>query len=317
MKILGIESTAHTFSAAIIENKKILSQEKSTIKLKQGLIPRELFNHHIKVAPTIIKKTIKKAGINLKELNAIAFSQGPGIGNALKVGAISARTLALKLRKPCIPVNHCIAHIVIGEMTTKVKDPVIVFVSGANTQIIIKEKNNYKILGETLDIGLGNLLDCFGRTINIGFPAGPKLDKAYFKGKKLVELPYTVKGMDLTFSGLLTAAQEKLKKEKKNDVIYSLLETAFSMLTEVTERALAHTNKNEVLLVGGVASSNALRKKMKEMCNARKAKLFIPKKEYCGDNAAMIALTALLKMKKYKKESTEIKPYQRIDEVKQ
>ena len=201
---------------------------------------------------------------------------------------------------------------------TKAKDPITCYASGANTQIIGLEKGKYRIFGETLDIGIGNFLDSFGREIKLGFPAGPKMDEMYFTGKNFIELPYTVKGMDTAFSGLLTAGKQKIGKFEEKDLVFSLMHTAFAMLTEVTERALAHTGKKELLLTGGVASSNALRKMMKEMCLQRKAKFFVPPREVCVDNGAMIAWQGLIEFRAGKKtrlSQSRILPKQRTDQV--
>jgi universal protein Kae1 len=318
---LGIESTAHTFGCGIVDSDlKVLSNEKHTYTTDEGgLIPRELAEHHFQYAKKVLNQALEKAEIELKDISLIAFSQGPGIGNALKVGACAGRALSLKLNKPLIGVNHCVAHIEAGKACTKSKDPIVVYASGANTQIIGFQKGKYRVFGETLDTGIGNLLDSFGREIGMGFPAGPKIDEKYFKGKKLIELPYLVKGMDLAFSGLLTAATRIKSKHSVEDLCYSLMHTSFAMITEVTERALAHTGKKEVLLTGGVACSKALQEMMKKMCEERKAELFVTPPALAIDNAGMIAIQGIIEFKAGNK--TEIKdsainPKFRTDDVK-
>jgi N6-L-threonylcarbamoyladenine synthase len=325
MKCLGIESTCHTFGVAIVDGKgKVLANEKSMLKTKKGgLIPRELAEHHYSIVGKIIEDALNKAKVKIKDIDLIAFSQGPGIGNALRVGATTARQLSLIHNIPFVGVNHCIAHIEIGRKKCKAKDPVMLYASGANTQIICYENNYYRVFGETLDTGIGNFLDTFGRKIGLGFPAGPKLSEMYYEGKKYVEMPYTVKGMDLAFSGLLTSAVNKYnkaeKEQEKKDIIYSTLHTAFAMLTEVTERALAHTEKKEVLLGGGVACSKPLQEMLEKMCKERGAKLFVPEKEFLVDNPAMIAWLGILMYSNGARMSinqSEIKPKQRTDDVK-
>lgn len=258
------------------------------------MIPRDLAEHHFKWAPKVLKRALQKAKIKIKDVDVISFSQGPGIGPALKVGAVTARTLALLHNKPLLGVNHPVAHIEIGKKLTGAKNPLIVYASGGNTQLIGYQKNCYRVYGETLDIGIGNLLDSFGRVIGIGFPAGPKIDKLYFKGKNLIELPYSIKGMDLVFSGILTVASKSAKKNAIPDMCYSLMHTSFAMLCEVTERALAQTGKKEVLLTGGVACSKALQKMMKEMCIERGVKLFVCPPQFSVDNGSMIGWTGIL-----------------------
>lgn len=293
---LGVESTAHTFSVGIADSRgKILANSLHALSTeKGGLIPRELSEHHLQHAEQVLGEALNEAGIGLEEVGVYAFAKGPGIGPALRVGAVAARALAVKYNKPLVACNHCVAHIEIGKLLTGCKNPIVVYVSGANTQIIGYESGYYRVFGETLDIGLGNLLDCFGRSIGIGFPAGPKIDKMYFEAKKLVELPYSVKGMDLVFSGLLTAAEERIGKFPEENLAYSVMHTAYAMLSEVSERALAHTEKKELLLVGGVAASRALKEMLSKMCSARKAKLFVPPMQYCTDNGAMIAWLGIL-----------------------
>lgn len=321
MNCLGIESTAHTFGASVVDhNCKILSNEKDTLTTESGgLIPRELAEHHYRVAPTIVQNALDKANCSMNDIDLIAFSQGPGIGNALRVGAITARQLSLMNKIPLVGVNHCVAHVEIGRKLCKAKDPVLLYASGANTQIICFENSYYRVFGETLDIGIGNFLDSFGRKLGLGFPAGPRLDEIYFQGKELIDLPYTVKGMDLAFSGLLTAGTNKIGKVNKEDLIYSCLHNAFGMLTEVTERALAHTEKKEVILGGGVGCSKALQEMVGKMCEERGAKLKVPPSGVMVDNGAMIAWTGIIMHNNghtTKVSESEILPKQRTDDVK-
>ncbi len=296
MIALGIESTAHTIGIGIVQDKKILANCKRQFKTKQGGIkPREAADFILENFKEVLEEALEKAKVEIKDIDVIGFAKGPGLGPCLDNGAVGARTLALEYKKPLIGVNHAIAHLEIGKLDTGAKNPIFVYASGANTQIIGYYKKKYRVYGETLDIGIGNMLDMYGRYLGLGFPAGPEIDKLYFQGKKYIQMPYTIKGMDLNFSGLLTSAQGK--KGTKEDLAYSVMHTAFAMLTEVTERALAHTGKKEVLVIGGVASSKALKEMMEKMCEERKAKAFFPKKEVCVDNGAMIAYLTLL-MKK-------------------
>lgn len=320
MICLALESTAHTFSAAVVDSDcNVLAHEKDTLVTEEGgLIPSELADHHFGCAEKVIFGALEKSGKSLEEIDLISYSIGPGIGNALRVGAIAARSLSLVHNTPLIGVNHCVAHIEIGRKKTPAKDCIAVYASGANTQIISFENGKYRIYGETLDIGLGNLLDSFGRKLGVGFPAGPVLDEWYFEGKEYCGLPYTVKGSDLVFSGLLTAAEGKIGKVDEKDLAYSLLHTAFAMLTEVTERALAHAEKKEVLLIGGVAASKALQEMLGKMCKERGAKLFVPEREFCVDQAMMIAWQGILEYKNGKRmglSESEIRPKERIEDV--
>ncbi len=320
MLCCGIEATAHTFGCGIVDEKcRILANEKDSHSTAEGgLIPRELAEHHLKSAKSVIENALEKAKIKLSEVDLISFSRGPGMGPALKVGAVAARTLSLLHNKPLLGVNHCVAHIEIGKKLCTSKDPLVVYVSGANTQIIGYESGRYRVYGETLDIGIGNLLDSFGRNLGLGFPAGPKIDEMYSKGKNYIELPYSVKGMDLIFSGLLTAAGQKIGRANKIDLSYSLMHTAFAMLTEVSERALAHTEKKGLLLTGGVAASRALQRMLSEMCKGQKCKFYITPREVAVDNGAMIAWQGLLEYNAGKRrglDETKVNQKFRTDQV--
>ena len=296
---LGLEGTAHTSGVGIVDSDcLILANEKHTFTTEEGgLIPRELADHHLEKFPGLIENALKKSKKEWKAIDCIAFSQEPGIGAPLTVTATAARTLALLHNKPLVGVNHCVAHIEIGKKMCSCKDPLVLYVSGGNSQIIGYESGRYRVYGETLDTGVVNLLDTFGRSLGIGFPAGPVIDKMYFEGKEYIDLPYSVKGMDLAFSGLLTAAKLKIEKVKKEDLAYSLMHTAFAMLLEVTERALAHTGKKELLITGGVAASKALQKMASEMCKEREVKLYICPQEVAQDNGVMVSWLGILMYK--------------------
>ncbi len=320
MICLGIESTAHTFGIGIVDSKgNILANEKSTFSTEKGGIhPRKAAEHHLLLWEFVLKRALKKAKLPLTKIDLIAFSQGPGLGACLRIGAVLARTLAILLKKPLIGVNHCIAHIEIGKLASGFKDPITLYVSGANTQILAFTSGKYRVFGETLDIGVGNFLDSFGRSINLGFPAGPIIDKLAKKGKKYIKLPYTLKGMDFAFSGLQTKLQQISKKHSKEDLCYSAQETAFSELVEATERAIAHINKKEVLLTGGVAANSRLQEMMKIMCKERKVKFSSVPLELAGDNGAMIAWQGILEYsvgKETKIKNSEIIQNWRTDDV--
>lgn len=318
--MLGIESTAHTFGVAILEDDKVLSNVNDAYTTeKGGMIPGKTADHHVDVCDNVYRSALKKAGKNPSDIDLIAFSQGPGIGHCLRVGAVFARSLSLVLKKPLIGVNHCIAHLEIGRIEGA-KDPILLYASGANTQVIAYDGGKYRIFGETLDIGVGNLLDTIGREMGLGFPAGPAIERLASKGKNYIELPYVVKGMDVSFGGLHTNLKKKLESQKfiKEDLCYSLQETIFAMLLEVSERALAHCDKKELMLGGGVACNSRLQEMARQMCKDRGAKCFIPERQFLVDNAAMIGLTGWLMYKAGTRmtiEESDIRPYERTDDV--
>lgn len=287
--ILGIESTAHTFGVGIVDKGKILSNVRNMYTTeKGGIIPVESAKHHNEVSESVFQEALMKAEINEKQITAIAISQAPGLAPCLLSGMRFAKKKALELNVPIVPVNHCVAHLEIGRITGA-KDPVLLYASGANTQIIAYAAGKYRVFGETLDIGIGNFIDNFARHCGMGFPGGPKIMEHAKKGK-YIEIPYSLKGMDVAFSGLLTNLKQKFDKgEKIEDLSYSLQETAFAMLIEAAERALAHTGKKELLLGGGVGCNTRLQEMCRIMCEERGCKFFVPENQYLVDNAAMIA----------------------------
>jgi len=319
--ILGIESTAHTFGIAVVKNRKILSNVRdSYVTEKGGIIPVEAAKHHEQLAEKIYQEALEKAGADEEEIEAIAFSQGPGLAPCLLVGLRFAKKLAEKLNVPLIPVNHCIAHLEIGKITGS-KDPVMLYVSGANTQIISYASGKYRIFGETLDMGVGNFIDTFARYAGLGFPGGKKIEELASKSKNYIELPYSIKGMDVAFSGMLTNLRQKLESgQKLEDLCFSLQETCFAMLVEASERALAHLKKKELLLGGGVACNSRLQEMCKIMCRERGAKFFVPDRSLLVDNAGMIAYLGEIMfkagIKKINFGNIDIKPRERTDEVK-
>ena len=292
MITLGIEGTAHTLGVGIADSDAgILANVLDMYRPPQGgLHPREAANHHADVVAPLVSKALEEAGLSPNDIDLISFSKGPGLGPCLRSAATAARALSCGLEVPIIGVNHCIAHIEIGRATTGCRDPALLYASGGNTQVIAFSNGRYRIFGETLDVGIGNMLDKLGRELGLGFYAGPTIEKLALEGDKLLDLPYSVKGMDVAFSGIMTAALALYKKgHRLEDIAYSVQETCFAMLAEVTERAMAHVGKDEVLLGGGVAQNTRLREMIAEMAHERGAEMFCPDRRFCMDNGAMIA----------------------------
>lgn len=320
MLCLGIESTAHTFSVAVMRDKEFLSQASDTFTTESGgMVPHHVAAHHEQLKDKLLEKALSEAKVKLDDIDLVSFSKGPGLPPCLRVGRDFAVSVARRINKPLIGVNHICAHLEIGRLVTKARDPVFVFVSGANTQIIAHEGGRYRVFGEALSVALGNALDKFGRIIGLGFPAGPKIEELAKKGRYL-ELPYVVKGMDVDFSGIITKAEMLYKKgASKEDLCYSLQETCFAMLAEVTERALAHCEKGEAVLIGGVAANKRFCEMLDSMCSARGAKFYPAPLKYCGDNASMIAWQGLLEYEVTKRSedigNVDFDPAWRVDEV--
>ncbi len=316
--IVGVECTAHTFGVGIVHKGKVLANVKDMFTTESGgIVPVKAAEHHREVADKIYAEALKKAGISENEINAIALSNAPGLAPCLLAGMNFAKKKARELGVKIIPVNHCIAHLEIGRSAGAV-DPVLLYVSGANTQIIAYASGKYRVFGETLDIGAGNFIDKFARFVGMGFPGGPKIEIAAKNGK-YIPLPYSIKGMDVSFSGMQTKLQQLYSLGSKvEDLSFSLQETAFAMLVEAAERALAHTGKKELVLGGGVACNSRLQEMCRVMCKERGAKFFCPEKEFLVDNGGMIAYTGEIMFKSgisEKAEKVDIKPRERTDDV--
>jgi len=299
---LGVESTADDFSIGIctFDGEILTNVTSAYIPAEGGIHPREAARHHSQAASRVLKEALENACIKLRNLSVIAFSQGPGLGPCLRTGATVARTLSFYLGVPLVGVNHCVAHIEIGKLKSGSVDPVTLYVSGGNTLVAAFDSGRYRVFGETLDIPLGNCLDVFAREAGLhqstDLPFGAIIERLAADGKRLISLPYAVKGMDMSFSGLLTAAASLLRTNqfRIEDLCYSLQETVFSMVTEVTERALAHTEKREVLLTGGVAANKRLESMIQTVAEDHGATFSGVPSQFAVDNGAMIAWTGVL-----------------------
>ncbi len=296
MIVLGIEGTAWNLSASLVNEEAVLSEVSAPyVPVEGGIHPREAAQHFASNIASVIRQVLRTTNPELIE--GIAFSQGPGLGPCLRIVATAARALSLRLGVPLVGVNHCIAHVEVERWKTNLKDPVTLYVSGANSQVLSYRHRRYRILGETLDIGIGNGIDKFARSAGLSHPGGPKVERLARTSSNYIPMPYVVKGMDFSFSGLVTAAQQTLSSAPIEDVCFSLQETAFSMLVEVTERALSQTKKTELLLAGGVGANKRLQEMLAIMCEERGARFFRPQAAYLQDNGTMIAYTGLLMLR--------------------
>jgi N6-L-threonylcarbamoyladenine synthase len=296
--VLGVESTAHTFSISVVSSDgMILSNAKSVYKPPEGsgIHPFEASQSHLLAAPGVLSEAVRASGVPLGDISAVAYSMGPGLGPCLRVGGVVARTLASSLGVPLVPVNHAVGHIELGCLLTGATDPVVLLVSGGHTMIIAYSGRRWRVLGESLDLTLGQLLDQFGRHHGLSSPCGRAVEVAASSSSTYLKLPYTVKGNDVSFSGMLTASKSLLDGGRTfEDVSYSIQETAFAMVTEVTERALAFTGKKEVMIVGGVAANLRLAGMMTDMARRHSAMVTMTPLAYSGDCGAQIAWTGWL-----------------------
>lgn len=304
--VLGIESTAHTFSIGWVDGLGVPGKSVSAFvrPVEGGIHPREAADHHAEHAGRILRELLDNE-VDVSEVKAIAYSQGPGLGPCLRIGASVARSLATQMDVPLVGVNHCVAHIEVGRERCDCDDPVLLYASGGNTQVIARLDGRYRVLGETLDIGIGNMLDKFAREQGIPFPGGPKIEKLALEwlsenpnpSLEGLELPYAVQGMDLAFSGILNAALNLVEKGVPLPAVcWSLQEHTFAACVEVAERAMAHAGKSELLLGGGVACNERLRNMCELMSLSRGATSHVPEKFLCIDNGSMIATLGRLQL---------------------
>jgi len=299
---LGVEGTAHTLGMGVVDSEgRVLANAKHSYipPSGMGIHPRDASQHHSEFAGKVLDEALSNARIDASDIDLVAFSMGPGMGPCLRTAATIARVLSKYLRIQLVGVNHILAHIEIARLATGTLDPVVLNVSGGTTQIVVFEKGRYRVFGETLDIAVGNAFDVFARESGIHDPSnpwpGPKFVETAERGRQYVELPYLVKGMDVAFSGLVTQALRYLKEGYKvEDLCYSLQETALAMLTEVTERAMAHTEKNVLLLTGGSARNRRLQEMLQIMTRERGGEVRVVPAEFATDNGAMIAWTGVL-----------------------
>ncbi|WVQ67571.1 tRNA N6-adenosine threonylcarbamoyltransferase [Kwoniella botswanensis] len=319
---LGIEGSANKLGCGVISHSP--SPSKRTTKVTvlsnvrhtyitppgEGFLPSDTARHHRDWIVRVIEEAVRKAGVRWSELDCIAFTKGPGMGTPLQVGALVARTLSLLHGIPLIGVNHCVGHIEMGRQITSSHNPIVLYVSGGNTQVIAYSQQRYRIFGETLDIAIGNCLDRFARVIGLRNDPSPgyNIEVEAKKGRKLVSLPYGTKGMDVSLAGILHSVESYTKDKKyiswdqpaSEDVItaydlcYSLQETAFAMLVEITERAMAHVGARDVLIVGGVGCNLRLQEMMGIMASERNGRVFATDQSFCIDNGIMIAQAGLL-----------------------
>ncbi len=317
--ILGLEGTAHTAGVAVIKGREVIVNESATYFPPQGGIhPREAAIFLAKEFPILIDKVFKRLPFKIDKIDGIAFSQGPGLGPCLRTTATVARAISLRLNIPLLGVNHCIAHVELGRTVTPVDDPLVLYVSGGNTQLITFLNGRYRVLGETLDIAIGNALDTLGREMNLPHPGGPHIEKQAQSGNKLLTLPYTIKGMSFSFSGMVTAAKKLLHDHSIPDVCYSFQEYTFAILAEATERALSCTKKPSVLLTGGVAANAHLQTIIQKVAQEQDTSFQAVPRNLAGDNGVMIAFagTHLFNTGKILSvEDSQVKPRWRTDQV--
>lgn len=331
---LGIGIIRHEASSPLSHNTgaEVLSNIRDTYITPpgEGFLPRDTARHHRNWIVRLVKQALDESGLSFSEIDVICFTRGPGMGAPLNAVVVVARTLSQLYDIPMVGVNHCIGHIEMGREITGASNPVVLYVSGGNTQVIAYSKQKYRIFGETLDIAIGNCLDRFARLLKISNDPNPgyNIEQLARKGltspDKFLQLPYTVKGMDVSMSGILeyienVAKNDRAGKYSPQDLCFSLQECLFSMLVEITERAMAHVDSNQVLIVGGVGCNERLQEMMEIMVRDRNGHIYATDERFCIDNGIMIAHAGLLSFRtgEYVKDFRETVCLQRFrtDEV--
>lgn len=323
---IGLEGSANKLGVGIIKHylgplsetnrAEVLANVRDTYITPpgEGFQPRDTARHHKNWAVRLIKRALADAKVSPRDIDCVCFTQGPGMGAPLQSTVLAARAISLLWGKPLVGVNHCVGHIEMGREITGADNPVVLYVSGGNTQVIAYSHHRYRIFGETLDIAVGNCLDRFARTLRISNAPSPgyNIEQMAKQGKNYVPLPYTVKGMDLSMSGILAYIDEIANdlltgKNTKNtraedgsritpeDLCFSLQETLYAMLVEITERAMAHVGSSQVLIVGGVGSNERLQQMMELMVRDRGGSIYATDERFCIDNGIMIAHAGLLR----------------------
>ncbi|XP_076350944.1 putative tRNA N6-adenosine threonylcarbamoyltransferase Tcs3 [Tachypleus tridentatus] len=326
--VIGFEGSANKLGIGIVKDGKVLSNPRVTFITPpgEGFLPRDTAKHHQAHVLDVLEKALLEANMKPSDIDVVCYTKGPGMGAPLVSVAVVARTVAQLWNKPIIGVNHCIGHIEMGRAITGAENPTVLYVSGGNTQVIAYSQKRYRIFGETVDIAVGNCLDRFARVLKLSNDPSPgyNIEQMAKRGKILIPLPYVVKGMDVSFSGLLSYIEDRAEsllgsgKYTKEDLCFSLQETVFAMLVETTERAMAHCGSKEVLIVGGVGCNVRLQDMMEKMAKERGATLFATDERFCIDNGAMIAQAGLemyLSGQRTKWEETTCTQRFRTDEV--
>ena len=334
MLILGIETSCDETGVAIYDSEKGLLGHKlySQIKLHAkygGVVPELASRDHINYIIPLINDLLKDCKINIQNIEAIAYTSGPGLSGALLVGSSVAESLACALGIRSIPIHHLEGHLLAPMLEDrKPKFPFIaLLVSGGHSQLIhVKELGSYKIIGDTLDDAAGEAFDKTAQLLGLGYPGGAALSKLAEKGLKHFELPRPLlhsNGLDFSFSGLKTAVlylvrkQKKLTKEIKADIAYAFEDSITDVLVKKTIQALKQEGLKRVIISGGVGANKTLREKIIAECNQNEFEYFFPDLTFCTDNGAMIALAGSLRLNMRPKEnySFSVKPRWKLTEI--
>lgn len=324
MKILAIESSCDETAAAIIEDEHIILSNVVATQIdvhKQygGVIPEIASRIHIENISMVIDECIRKSGVTMDEIDAVAFTQGPGLIGSLHVGVQAAKTLAWTHHKPLVPVHHIAGHIYANRLVSELHFPLLALVvSGGHTELVyMKDEGSFEILGTTQDDAIGEAFDKVGRVLGLPYPGGVAIDKLSKSGKNIYKLPKPKpeKELDFSFSGLKSGVLQFIKRMERNgetfkpeDLACSFQETAISTLLERADKALARYEVKQFVLAGGVAANSCLRKHVMEDLQVKypNVECIIPPLACCTDNAAMIGVAGSVAYRLGKRADNEV-----------
>ena len=306
--ILGIESSCDETAAAVVKNGRevlsnIIASQVDLHTIYGGVVPEIASRKHIENINPVVREALKKAGKTFDDISAIAVTYGPGLVGALLVGVAQAKALAYALKKPCIGIHHIEGHVAANYIENKELEPpfLCLIVSGGHTQIVmVKDYTEYDIIGKTRDDAAGEAFDKVARSIGLGYPGGPKIDKKAKEGDPMaITFPKAkVEGSiyDFSFSGIKSAVlnyqnKKKMLGEEVNtaDLAASFQKAVVDVLVEHTILAAKNLGVKKVCMAGGVAANTSLRENMQTACENEGIKLYYPSNILCTDNAAMIA----------------------------
>jgi N6-L-threonylcarbamoyladenine synthase len=318
--ILAIESSCDETSASVCRDGKILSNFIANQKVHEkygGVVPELASRAHMQNIVPVVEVALQQANISLQEIDAVAFTQAPGLIGSLLVGSQFAKSLALALNKPLISVHHMQAHVMANLIPTDSDDPkdqkpnfpfLCLTVSGGHTQIVlVNSPSDMKVIGETLDDAAGEAFDKSAKLLGLPYPGGPLIDQ-YAKIGKPNRFNFAepqIEALDFSFSGLKTSILYFLQKETKADTDFiknnlpdicaSIQHRIVSILLKKLKLAALQTGIKDLCIAGGVSANSGLRQSFQQLCNQNKWRAFIPAFQYCTDNAAMIAITGYYK----------------------
>ncbi len=305
MYILGIESSCDETSASIVKNgtteiATVISSQIDIHKSYGGVVPEIASREHVKNITIVLEECLEKANMTMEQVDAIAITYGPGLIGSLLVGLEAAKTLSFIYNKPLIPVHHIAGHIYANSLVKELEFPLLaVVVSGGHTELIEMPKHyRFNKLGGTLDDAIGECYDKVARVIGLEYPGGPKIDKLATIGKSTYKLPVPLKddSYNFSFSGLKSAVINLVHNEEqrgveinKEDLATSFQTVAIEAITSKVRKAIMDKNIKTVIVAGGVAANQGLRKAMEKLTEELHVNLLIPPMKYCTDNATMVA----------------------------